>query len=66
MKCPECGKGIDYLVCIAKEYVEYTYNGEFEQTDILDTEEMEFECPECHKIVAKDTKEADKILGIKR
>jgi predicted RNA-binding Zn-ribbon protein involved in translation (DUF1610 family) len=64
MVCPNCGKEIDYLICTATEHVTYLYNGEFERQDVVDTGEMEFECPECHAVVAKDTKEADRILGL--
>jgi predicted RNA-binding Zn-ribbon protein involved in translation (DUF1610 family) len=63
MVCPNCGKDVGYLICVATEYNTYVYNGEFELDDIY-TDEMEFKCPNCNAVVAKHTEEADRILGL--
>jgi predicted RNA-binding Zn-ribbon protein involved in translation (DUF1610 family) len=63
MVCPNCGKDIEYLLCIATEYNRYIYNGEFELDDNY-ADDMEFKCPNCGAILTKDTEEADRILGL--
>jgi uncharacterized protein with PIN domain len=63
-RCPNCNAEIKVLLATATEIVDYYYDGkEYEQDDVLYTEDMVYRCPECHTELTRDEAEARAILG---
>jgi len=66
VKCPKCGKGIDFLECKQKDIVTYNFDGEdyIEEDREADAySEPSYYCPECHSYLANNEAEAKGILG---
>jgi phage FluMu protein Com len=62
MPCPSCSKEVEFLWCSATEHATYAYNGEeFELKECV-ADEMDFRCPHCGAVVARNTDEAKAIL----
>lgn len=63
VKCPRCGKDIDYL-CYEQECTAYgTYsNREYEESSCESNNTERFYCPECNNILFEDSSEADSFL----
>ena len=61
VKCPHCGKEIDYLRVTVTEETTKTYaggNGTYDEEDKISTEMSHGRCPECDQDIALDGQDA--------
>lgn len=67
--CPKCGKNITYLRDFSKAWEEYKLMiGEdgiecfIPTANFIPADQDEYECPECEKVIFRDTTEAIEFL----
>jgi hypothetical protein len=72
-RCPECGKEIDELICIAEEIHEYTFQFDdkepddvrYEETDMWAGDWQIWKCPLCDAELFHSQKEEKEFLKCK-
>jgi len=67
-KCPNCGKGIEYLNHFQSGETKYEFSVDqgdpcYEEEEfIANNETNDYECPECHKVLFTDEEKATEFL----